>query len=164
MAKIEQDREDLMKEAVALVRRIEFAPTNRFPSIIAGFRNNGLFSLYLGPDPMFQFDTSGRLRRAFCGGLLYRTQGMALAQLRRERSSIETTLMRRDLAGVELEQFRSHTLSHVFWLNEQLTSASLAIVRQIPGDDVGLLDDIRHILRQILDSQDFLAPAIPGKS
>lgn len=163
MARVESDREDLLKEAVALVRRMEFVPIDGEESIIVGFRQTGWLSIYFGPDRMYQFDESGRLRRAFVDGLLYRTQGAALAQMRRQRSETETTLVRRDLEGPELAEFRNQVLEKVRWLENLLSSDDVLIARRIPAEDEFLPADVQKQLGVVLNSPEFLAPAIRGK-
>lgn len=163
MARIESDREDLMAEAVALVRRIELQMSGRNETIVVGFRANGWLSVYFGPDPMYQFDEQGRLRRAFVGGLLYRTQGTTLAQLRRERTDAETTLLRRDLTDTELAEFRNSMLITIVPLRDQLAQRLVIVLRQVPTDDNQLFEDLAVGLDRALKSSDFLAPAIPGR-
>jgi len=163
MARTESDREDLMAEAVALVRRVELQMPGRDEIVVAGFRANGWLSIYLGPDPMFQFDERGRLRRAFVGGLLYRTQGTTLAQLRRERTEIETTLLRRDLTESELAEFQNAMRRAVVYLSESLVQRQAVLLRQSPMEDDRLLDDLAAGLDCVLKSAEFLAPSIAGK-
>lgn len=167
MARVESDREDLMAEAVALVRRVELRLPGRDETVVAGFRANGWLSVYFGPHPMYQFDERGRLRRAFLDGLLYRTQGTTLAQLRRERTEVETTLLRRDLTESELAEFRSAMLRAVVSLREPLREPLLerqaVLLRQTPVEDDRLLDDLAMGLDRVLKSPEFLAPSIPGK-
>jgi len=163
MARTESDREDLMAEAVALVRRVELRVPDRDEIVVAGFRANGWLSIYFGPDPMFQFEARGRLRRAFVGGLLYRTQGTTLAQLRRERTEIETTLLRRDLTEQQLVKFRNEMLRAVTSLREPLTHGQTVLLRQCPVDDDRLLDDLMAGLDRVLNTSEFLAPPISGK-
>ncbi len=163
MARVEADREDLMAEAIALVRRIEFQCLEIAATAIAGFRATGRMSIYLGPDMVYQFDEQQRLRRAFIDGLLYRTQGRLLAELRRERSCSETTLVRRDLTDDELAQFRDRLLKEIGRFREQLVQRQAVILRRIPPEDTQLDADIVRELDLILNSREFLAPAIPGK-
>ena len=163
MARVESDREDLMAEAVALVRRVELRTPGRDETTVVGFRANGWLSIYLGPDPMYQFDELGRLRRAFLDGLLYRTQGTTLAQLRRERTDIETTLLRRDLTEPELVEFRSAMLTAIAALRDQLVQRRAAATRQVPVEDDQLLNELAAGLDRVLKSPAFLAPPIPGK-
>lgn len=160
MARVEADREDLLKEAVALVRRVELQSSPDDDSIIVGFRNTGWLSIYFGPDRMYQFDEAGRLRRAYINGLLYRTQGTALAQLERQRSDTETALIRRDLSESALSAFRAATLAKITWFLDQLSKGSLAVLRQIPSDDVLLIKDIVEFLNAVLNSPQFLAAPI----
>ncbi|MEK6258703.1 MAG: hypothetical protein AABP62_08785 [Planctomycetota bacterium] len=163
MARQESDREDLMVEAVALVRRVELRTPRRNGTVVLGFRTNGWLSVYLGPDPMYQFDELGRLRRAFIDGLLYRTQGTTLAQLRRQRTNSETTLLRQDLTETELADFRNVMLSAIVSLREQLVQRQTVLVQQVPGEDDHLLHELATGLGRVLKSPEFLAPPIPGK-
>ena len=81
MARNEADREDMMSEAVSLIRRIEYLTPARGAPILAGFNAFGWLFVYVGNDVMYRFDEQGRLRRAFVDGLLYRTEGSTLAML-----------------------------------------------------------------------------------
>jgi len=163
MARVESDREDLMAEAVALVRRLELQVPNHDQIVVIGFRANGWLSVYFGADAMYQFDEQGRLRRAFLGGLLYRTQGTTLAQLRRERTDAETTLRRRDLTPQELTDFRSVMLSEIAALHDHFMQHRVVILRQVPTDDDSLRNNFTTGLDSVLKSPEFLAPSIPGK-
>ncbi len=104
MARHEANREDLFSEAAGLVRKVE-GSINDLAVILAGFRTDGVLTVYFGADPMFQFDELGRLRRAYLDGYLYRAQGNTLARLTRSRSNSETTLQRSDLTAAELVDF-----------------------------------------------------------
>ncbi len=163
MARVESDREDLMAEAAALVRRVELRTPGRDETVVAGFRANGWLSIYLGPDPMYQFDERGRLRRAFVDGLLYRTQGTTLAQLRRERTDVETSLLRRDLTEPELAEFQNAMLRVIVSLRESLVQRQVVVVRQVSPDDDRFLDDLAAGLDRVLMTPEFLAPPLPGK-
>ncbi len=163
MARVESDREDLMAEVVALVRRVELRTPGRDETVVAGFRANGWLSIYLDSDPMYQFDERGRLRRAFVDGQLFRTQGTTLAQLRRERTDLETTLLRRDLTESELAEFRRVMLHAIAALHEPLVHRRTVLVRQTPAADDRLLDELVAGLDRVLKSPEFLAPPLPGK-
>src|SRR5438045_2175540 len=105
MARHEADREDLMAEAIALRERVELALPGEAEHTIAGFRDNGRFSLYFGTDPVFHLDADGALRRAFVGGDLYRSQAHTLARLTRQRTGGAVNLVRHDLDASQLEMF-----------------------------------------------------------
>lgn len=160
MARIESDREDLLREAVALVRRAELRGADEPDLLVIGFRATGQMSIYFGQDLMYQFDELGRLRRAFVDGLLYRTQGGTLAQLRRERSETETSLVRRDLDEGSLQAFRDRIHTRIRRLQTLLQDGQLNIVRQIPSDDSGFVGDVLAAIRLVLKTTEFLAPAI----
>jgi len=160
MARVESDREDLLREAVALVRRAELTMPSEPNAFVVGFRDNGWLSIYVGQDLMYQFDQLGRLRRAYVDGLLYRTQGSTLAQLRRERSETETALVRWDLNEESLSVFRGQVLARICWLRGLFQEGKLTVIRQVPLDDPSLLGDVLAMLTTVLDSTEFLAPAI----
>lgn len=114
MARNESPREDLIAEATALIERIEFTNPVDNTIIFAGFKRTGGLSLYLGEDPVYQFNDQGRLRRAFKSNLLYRSNGMTLTQLNRVRTATETILETTDLSLDQRDAF----------LNEMTTSLS----------------------------------------
>jgi hypothetical protein len=97
----EQDREDLLREATAMVERAELRASFWPETIFVGFRRDGSLSIYFGGDPVYQFNTKGQLRRAFIDGLLYKADRGRLSQLRRERTETATALIRHDLSETE---------------------------------------------------------------
>ncbi len=162
MARTEADREDLLQEATALRRRVEFVVPGDSQPIVAGIRAGGELSIYFGADSAFHFDAHGHLRRAFADGLLYRTQGTTLARLRRERTPSATTLVRHDLTVDELNAFVTDLRQRLQSVRAAISEGHVRVVRQVPEDDelMGLL--IRRI-DEILSSGPSLAPAIRGK-
>ncbi len=158
MATNEGDREDLLAEAVALIRRVEIKPNPESDNLVIGFRAVGWLSIYFGQDLMYQFDEVGRFRRGYVEGLLYRTQGDAVAQLRRERSTTETALLRHDLTGDQLTRFRHQVLDKIRWLQTLLVAGDFIVLRQVGGDDV--VPEVSAFLALVLSSPEFLAPTI----
>lgn len=134
MARIEADREDLMREAVAFTRRVEFHFPSEAEPVVAGFRDNGCWSVYFGGDPVFHFDAEGRLRRAFVGGQLFRSQGTGLSRLTRQRSERETNLLRYDLSPQELADFWSTAVPRLRRLAEAVREGTARVQKRIPGD------------------------------
>ena len=141
MAQQEEDREDLMREAVALPDRVELS-VGGFGSliIIIGFRSNSAMSVFIGQDPVYQFDPEGGLRRAFVDGLLYRSQQSTLAMLRRERTDTQTLLLRTDLADDALQAFRDTMMHSLELLEQKLDSNDFSIIRSFP-------ESVSHIAR-----------------
>lgn len=164
MSQKESDREDLMREATALIRRAELALPDRpmEDPVIAGFRRDGSLAIYFGADPVYQFDDKHRLRRAYVAGHLYRTQGDTLARLTRERSPQETLLQRHDLTPDELETFLTAARNHLAKLHAAIGSNAVQVIAQIPTDE-NLLEEIEPFLTEALRENIALAPAFPGK-
>lgn len=163
MARNESDREDLLAEAVALVRRLEGKCSSQAEPFVAGFRADGRFSLYLGADPVYHFLPDGRLRRAFVGGALYRSQGYTLAKMMRERTPATTTLRRHDLTDSQLQAFVTDMQKALSALLQAMEGGRVRILRQIPPDDPLLLSAVCRQLRCILQAPASLAPPFPGK-
>jgi hypothetical protein len=162
----ENGHEDLMKEAVSLVERIEFTIPGWLSPVVLGLNSQGWLFVYLGGDPMYRFDQLGRLRRALEQGYLYRTQGQTLAMLERKSSRnspisvsrVESILVRRDLSRSELEQFRDRLVTTLRAVADNLRAEY--ITRQHPVDALDLPGKFREALTNVLNSPVFLAPAI----
>ena len=165
MARHESDREDLIREATALLRRAEWMSISGAESLAAGFRRDGSLSLYFGADPVYHFDSAGRLKRAYCSGLLYRTQGTTLAELARERSAMETKLMRRDLGQQELADFLVKMIERIEEWKIEWNDRRIIISRMVPFNDTDLENDFAMALEEILRNAEkkSLAPRFPGK-
>jgi hypothetical protein len=159
MARIESDREDLLREAVALTRRVEFSIPGHAENIVAGFRDNGWFSVYFGASLMCQFNPSNSLRRAFAEGKLYRTQGNTLAELVRSRSTTGTALQRRDLDGEELDQLLVRFRTNLEQLAMAVSRGTVQIVGQVPERE-DVLGDVSTQVAEILARPIELASSI----
>lgn len=158
MAK-QEDREDLMREAVALPDRVELS-VDGFESLITiGFRSNSAMSIFIGQDPVYQFDPEGRLRRAFVDGLLYRSQHTTLAMLKRERTETQTLLLRTDLADDALLKFRDTMRRSLELLEQKLESTAFRAVRSVP-ESVCHISRIQTALASVLRAESWLSPAI----
>ncbi len=166
MAPSEGRRENLLTEATALVRRAELAGESFDPEngpLVAGFRRDGSLSLFLGEDPVYQFNPDGQLRRGFVDGLLYRTQGVTLARLQRDRSSTNhVTLVRHDLSVSELAAFRETMTRQLERLLDELTAGELRQVAVVP-ETADVAGELVEAFRRVLEVDSWLAPPIAGK-
>ena len=70
MARNQSDREDLLREATALVERAELRISGWSEPVVVGFRRGGGASLFFGGKEVYQFNAGGELRRAFVAGRL----------------------------------------------------------------------------------------------
>lgn len=165
MARDEADREDLYAEASAFVRRIEFSCRefdNGRARVVAGYRRNGVLSIYLSTDEMYQFTIAGELRRALRNEALFRTQGTTLARLVRQRSPTATELLRYDLTEAELATFLTEARNRLTAFLDAVRSGTCRIVRQEPANGSVAVELVRS-LEEILTPSLRLAPALPTK-
>lgn len=137
MARQESDREDMLREAVGLVRRVEFRVAGESEPVTAGFRRNGALSLYFGADPVWQFNTAGELRRGYVAGKLLKADGGGLVEMTRERMADVTQLLSRELAEEETRAVLSAAAQCIDPLREALAAGRYEIVGQVPaGEDI----------------------------
>ena len=101
VARNEQDREDLLAEATGLTPRVEFAdPQGR--TVLVGFRGSGASSVYFDAAPVYHFNSSGELRRAFIDGRIYKAEAGRLIALEKLRQAGQVVLQRHELSEKEM--------------------------------------------------------------
>lgn len=161
MARHESDREDLIREAVALKTRIEWDVPGEHEPVVTGVRSDMSLSVFFGQDPVYHFSPKGQLRRAFVDGFLYRTQGDTLARLNRERSDSETTLLRRDLTELELAEFLAAMRTRLAALRTALQSEAATELRSVV--DESLPGDFPTAIQAAESVSPPLAPAITAR-
>lgn len=133
MARQSHDREDLLTEATALVRRAEVT----WPSvpgrgaIVCGFRANGCASVYFSADWALHFDTRNRLRRAYLDDLLIVADAGRLSSLRRQRTANEVQLARHELTPDETAALLAEARERLQELRAGLASGEAVCVRQV---------------------------------
>jgi hypothetical protein len=159
MARDEADREDLIREAVALTERAEFRIDGSAELVTIGFRTTKAMSVFIGQDPVYHFDPEGRLRRAFVDGFLFRSQHTTLARMVRERTETQTLLLRTDLTESELGDFRSRMLSALQNLQQSIKDGSAVISRSVPAD-VDLIPQVLSGLHLALSASTWLSGGI----
>ena len=102
MAKQEQDREDLLRDGKQMLLRAECVIDDVV--VVIGFRSQGQVSVYVGPDPVFQFNSSMELRRVFHQGKRYAAIQGRLCELvrksQRDRVSFESQDILADVEAV----------------------------------------------------------------
>lgn len=159
MARNEADREDLMREAVALTERVELFVPGFEELITIGLRGNGAMSIFVGQDPVYQFDPSGRLRRAFLDGFLFRSQHSGLARLDRVRTESEVQLQRHDLSPQECDEFRARMRATLQQIALPVQQRTVRISRNFPPT-ANLLPQVADGILSVLDAVEWLSPEI----
>jgi recombinational DNA repair ATPase RecF len=157
MARNESDREDMIREATALRNRVEWKVPGESELVFAGVKAAGWLAIYFGPDPVYQFNEEGSLRRAFVDGFLYRSHGTTLARLKRTRRDDQTNLTRLDLTPEEVREFLERMDQRLSRLVDQLSSGTVEVVRQIETDTPA---NFEELVRNAMRASVRLAPAI----
>ncbi len=134
MARQESEREDLLREATALVERVELRLPGQPESVVCGFRRDGAASFFFGQSPVYQFNSRGELRRAYVGGLLYKVDGGRLAEMRRVRTATAVELRSRQLLPEETAKFLRDAEDCLRRLRDALFGGKAEVVGQVPGE------------------------------
>jgi hypothetical protein len=155
MARQESDKEDLLRHATALVERVELellgpeqGESRCSKNVVAGFRRDGAASVFFGPDPVYHFNASGELRRAYCDGLLFKAERGNLISLRRERMQNEVRLLRHELTDTVQQSFLSRMQQLLVSLEKSLNGGAFEVVGQVSTSG-----DIIERLKKWLASQ-----------
>ncbi len=133
MARDEQDREDLLAEATALVERIQFKSYAGL-DIVVGFRRDGSASFYFGPDRVYQFTSDGHLRRAMLDGFLYKAEKGRLVRLRKQRGPDAVEMLRHELDPEACREFLGTMRGWLERLHDGFGKHFYRIVGQVPSD------------------------------
>jgi hypothetical protein len=134
VARHEQDREDLLREATALVRRIELLVAGEPETVVIGFRAGGAASIYFGAAPVYQFNTQLELRRAFDEIGPLKVVGRQLIRFQRVRTATRTELVSTPLSPAEQVSFLTLARNRLEILHASLAQGKLSIVGQVPPD------------------------------
>ncbi len=134
MARQESYREDLLREATALVERVELSIPGFAEPIVCGFRRDGSVSLFFGADPVFQFNTALQLRRAFVGGRIHKVEKGCLIALTKERTAQEVALIRQELTHEEAEALLTTMQSYLSRLQAALEADQFVVAGEVPPE------------------------------
>lgn len=143
MAREVYPREDLLRDAKALLPRVQFEVTlaRQKETLFAGFRVQGALSLYFGTEPVYHFNSSNQLRRAHVEDRLIKAEAGRLVALRRQQSQISSELLRQEMSDSEESEFCQSLGARLQELKEALQAKRYTAVGQVPetGDAVGQL-------------------------
>jgi hypothetical protein len=134
MPREEHDREDLLRQATALVNRAELQVSGWEAPVVVGFRRDGSFSVFFGGDPVYQFNSAGQLRRAYVAGLLYKAQRGHLMGLRRQRTATETALLQQSLGLEDEKTFLADAKERLDALSSALEDQRFTLIGQVSAE------------------------------
>ena len=137
MGRLQQDRENLLTEAVKLGERGELEFGSDAESLVVGFRPCGSGSLFFGPDPAYHFNARDELRRAYVQGIRFKAEHGRWAVLTRVPSGNRLQLAAHDLTSDELAEFSAEFARRWQSLGEALALGNYRVVGQEPsGGDI----------------------------
>ena len=148
MSRHEEQREDLLREATALIERVELTISGSTESIVAGFRRDQSASVFFGQQLVYQFNSANELRRAFVDERLYKAECGRLVQLTRHRTNDEVQLLRHEVSVAETADFLAQASARLANLNAALKSGQFQIVGQVPND-ADVVSQVRDWLEKL---------------
>ncbi len=137
MAREEQDREDLLRDAKALAIRVELWLESETEPVVAGFRGDAA-SLFFGADPVYHFNAQHALRRAFVGGELLKAERGRLIRLRRSRTPSQVFLLSRELSSAETQAFLDEMNDRVQRLRLAIENHRFRVNRAVPSPEAAM--------------------------
>lgn len=132
VAREEHRREDLLREAKALVERIELSVPQGI--VVVGFRVDGSASFFFDEQPVYQFNAAQQFRRGFVDDLLYKAVGGRLVSLKRQRFDDRLELQRHELSEEEATHFLADMRQYLERLSSLLARGDYTCRGQIPRD------------------------------
>ncbi|MCO6459359.1 MAG: hypothetical protein J5I93_28955 [Pirellulaceae bacterium] len=131
MARHEADREDLLREATALVDRVELRTDAEPDPVVVGFRRDGCGSVYFGAEPVYQFNSSGQLRRGYHGGQLLKAEAGRLIGLTRRRTANQVQLLRDEWDAQRTVAFLLDAHRRLERLRQSLAEGRFTLIGQV---------------------------------
>lgn len=145
MAQSEHDREDILREATALVERVELWLPDQPEAIVVGFRQDGSASFFFGVEPVLQFNARCEFRRGYEDGRLLKAQQGRIVALRRAREDQQVTLYSQALSDEESAEFARSSLELLTGLRDAIRKDAARIGRQVP-DEANVIGRVRQWL------------------
>jgi len=129
LAKQEVDREDILREATALVNRVELEVSGRAVGdhIVFGFRECGSLAVYFGGEPVYQFNANQALRRAYHQGCLLKAVDCLLVSMRRERQDDKLQLLSTSWDEEKTREFIGQVRRDMMQLAEAITAGEAQV-------------------------------------
>jgi len=134
LARNEQDREDLLREATALVERVELRVAGWDEPLVIGFRRSGAGSIYFGADPVYQFNDQLELRRGYLDGRLLKAENGRLVWLDRRRTATAVELIREEITADSQQKLLDRAARELDDVLRRLRESEYEMVGQVPAD------------------------------
>ncbi|TWU28569.1 hypothetical protein [Bythopirellula polymerisocia] len=140
MSRRTKAREDLLREATALVPRLllQLDQAGRSVEVFAGFRSGNALSLYFDSDPVYHFNSENQLRRAFLDGNILKADQGKLVAWDPLRTSGSVNMVRREFSAADQEQLGKDLIRKLRELKSSLAEQQFTLLGQVPVDGRGL--------------------------
>jgi len=165
MARHSHDRENLLRDATAFTRRVQFAvdlgdgPTEVF----AGFRANNAASIYFDQDPVYHFNANGEMRRAFVDGLLIKAEDRHLVVMRREHGESEVAMRSTTMTDDAQREFCQTTAAQLGKLRLALVAGAYRVEGQVTAAaDANVSERLLQFLETHADIHIAASPRVAG--
>jgi hypothetical protein len=149
MARKEVDREDLLREATALVERAELRAEGFDEPVVIGFRGDGCGSVYIGAEPAWHFNSKLQLRRAFVDGRILKAEDGRLVALERRRPGGEVQLVRHELSDEQAQTMLARARAELNQIQQALEDVKTYQVTGQSPEGVNVLRRIRDWLAML---------------
>ena len=145
MARDEHNRENLLAEATALAERVSLRIADYESQVVIGFRRDGSASFFFGTEPVYQFTSRGKLRRAYADEFLFKAEHGRLVALRRQRTDRAIELVRHALSAAETSAFLATMQRHLDATRGALATDTFGLVGEVPPG-ANVVDRVRRWL------------------
>ena len=134
MARHQEDREDILREATALVERVELKLDHLAEPLVVGFRQTSGPAFFFGADPVYQFNSQGQLRRGYRHGKLIKAEAGRLIELERERTATTVNLLRHALDEQQSNEYMQQLSERLGLLGRALLGGEFQVIGQVPAE------------------------------
>lgn len=134
MARQEEEREDLMREAIALVDRCEIQVEFLKDALVVGFRKDGAISFFFGQNEVYQFNTHDQLRRGYDGESLIKAVEGQLIRMIRQRDDHRVNLVSRPMSKSETDNYLRQLIDRLEAFNDCLQQGEFRVTNQVSTD------------------------------
>ncbi len=148
MVRQEQPKEDLIRQATAWDRRVEFACPNE--TVVVGLTQHGSVSLCFDDEPIFQFNSQGELRRVFDAGIIKAERGR-LVRLTKRRTSDTVNMHRATMSDRQQKDYLDQLLQRMCEFQRQIDRGAAVVTRQVP-DTFPAVESVTNWLLSIVGS------------
>jgi len=147
------EREDLLRDAKALMPRVQldFMTAQGKETVFAGFRGPSALSLYFDSDPVYHFNSSNQLRRAYVEDRIIKAEAGRLVAMTRMQSQTSSELLRHEMSAAEEQQFCESLATRLAKLKEAMQAKQYTVAGQVPEDGdavsqlLSWLDELKEV-------------------